>query len=167
RRTYARLNGKDAVILEIVKQPGSNTVAVADAVKKALSKMAPAMGNEFKASLLIDQSELIRENAKEVWIALIFGGAMAILIILMFLLDARGTFISSLALPTSVIGTFFVMYLLGYTLNQMTLLALSLAIGLLIDDAVVVREAITQRLDRGEDPATAASMGTKEVGLAV
>jgi len=85
----------------------------------------------------------------------------------LFLLDPRGTFISSLALPTSVIGTFFVMYLLGYTLNQMTLLALSLAIGLLIDDAVVVREAITHRLDRGEDPATAASMGTKEVGLAV
>ena len=72
-----------------------------------------------------------------------------------------------MALPTSVIGTFFVMYLLGYTLNQMTLLALSLAIGLLIDDAVVVREAITHRLDKGEEPAVGASRGTKEVGLAV
>jgi len=92
---------------------------------------------------------------------------MAVLIILLFLLDPRGTFISSLALPTSVVGTFFVMFVLGYTLNQMTLLALSLAIGLLIDDAVVVREAITHRLDKGEDPATAASKGTREVGLAV
>jgi hydrophobe/amphiphile efflux-1 (HAE1) family protein len=167
RRVFARLNGKDSIILEVVKQPGSNTVAVADAVKVMLGKMTPALGHEFKASLLIDQSELIRENAKEVWVALIFGGAMAVLIILMFLLDPRGTFISSLALPTSVVGTFFVMYVLGYTLNQMTLLALSLAIGLLIDDAVVVREAITHRLDKGEDPASAASNGTKDVALAV
>src|SRR5262249_54769996 len=93
RRTFARLNGQDAIILEVVKQPGSNTVAVSDAVKATLAKMTPALGNEMKASLLIDQSLLIRENAKEVWIALIFGGAMAVLIILMFLLDPRGTFI--------------------------------------------------------------------------
>ena len=166
-RTIARLNGKDAIILEAVKQPGSNTVQVADNVKKALAVMAPAMGNNFSTKLLIDQSELIRANAHEVYVALFFGGAMAVLIILMFLLDPRGTFISSLALPTSVVGTFFVMYVLGYTLNQMTLLALSLAIGLLIDDAVVVREAITHRLDKGEDPVTAASMGTRDVALAV
>jgi len=165
RRTLARLNGTDAVILEIVKQPGSNTVAVSDAVKKTLAEMAVPL--ELKTTLLIDQSLFIRENAKEVWIALIYGGAMAILIILMFLLDARGTFISALALPTSVVGTFFVMYVLGYTLNQMTLLALSLAIGLLIDDAVVVREAITHRLDQGEAPRDAASKGTKDVALAV
>ena len=167
RRTTARLDGKDAIILEIVKQPGSNTVQVADGVKKALRKIEPELGNGFSTKLLLDQSEIIRANAHEVYVALFFGGAMAVLIILMFLLDPRGTFISSLALPTSVVGTFFVMYLLGYTLNQMTLLALSLAIGLLIDDAVVVREAITHRLDQGEEPAEAASKGTKDVGLAV
>src|SRR5438105_557250 len=167
RRTIARLNGQDSVIIEVVKQPGSNTVKVADAVKKALGPVSQTIGNGFKTTLLIDQSDIIRANAEEVYVALFFGGAMAVLIILLFLLDPRGTFISSLALPTSVIGTFFVMYVLGYTLNQMTLLALSLAIGLLIDDAVVVREAITHRLDKGEDPATAASKGTKEVGLAV
>src|SRR5205085_6412874 len=167
RRTIARLDGQDAVIIEVVKQPGSNTVQVADAVKKALGPVSQGIGNGFETTLLIDQSDLIRANAQEVYVALFFGGAMAVLIILLFLLDPRGTFISSLALPTSVIGTFFVMYVLGYTLNQMTLLALSLAIGLLIDDAVVVREAITHRLDKGEDPATAASKGTKEVGLAV
>ncbi|MFL5292444.1 MAG: efflux RND transporter permease subunit [Myxococcales bacterium] len=167
RRTVARLNGQDAVIVEVVKQPGANTVKVADAVKKALGPVSQTIGDGFKTTLLIDQSDLIRANAEEVYVALFFGGAMAVLIILLFLLDPRGTFISSLALPTSVIGTFFVMYVLGYTLNQMTLLALSLAIGLLIDDAVVVREAITHRLDKGEDPATAASKGTKEVGLAV
>src|SRR5947209_14184950 len=167
RRTIARLDGQDAVIIEMVKQPGSNTVQVADSVKKALGPISDSIGNGLQTTLLIDQRDIIRANAEEVYIALFFGGAMAVLIILLFLLDPRGTFISSLALPTSVIGTFFVMFLLGYTLNQMTLLALSLAIGLLIDDAVVVREAITHRLDRGEDPATAASMGTREVGLAV
>jgi hydrophobe/amphiphile efflux-1 (HAE1) family protein len=167
RRTIARLNGKEAVIVEVVKQPGSNTVDVAKSVKKRMLDVAPAIGHGFGASLLIDSSTLIEENAREVWTALVFGGLMAVLIILMFLLDVRGTFISSLALPTSVIGTFFVMYALGYTLNQMTLLSLSLAIGLLIDDAVVVREAITHRLEQGESPADAASNGTKDVFLAV
>ncbi len=167
RRTIARLNGKEAVIVEIVKQPGSNTVEVAKEVKRKMTALIPQMGHGFGASVLIDSSTLIEENAKEVWVALIFGGFMAVLIILLFLLDVRGTFISSLALPTSVIGTFFVMYALNYTLNQMTLLALSLAIGLLIDDAVVVREAITHRLEQGQSPAEAASKGTKDVFLAV
>lgn len=167
RRTIARLNGSEAVIVEVIKQAGSNTVEVAKAVKQTMTQVAPAMGNHFNASLLIDSSTYIEENAKEVWVALVFGGLMAVLIILIFLLDLRGTLISSLALPTSVIGTFFVMYALGYTLNQMTMLALSLAIGLLIDDAVVVREAITHRLEQGESPKAAASNGTRDVFLAV
>lgn len=167
RRTIARLNGKDAILIDIVKQPGKNTLAVSEAVRQRIAEIGPTLGNDFHASALIDQSLLIKENAKEVWIALVFGGLMAVLIILVFLLDLRGTIISSLALPTSVVGTFFVMYLLNYSLNQMTLLALSLAIGLLIDDAVVVREAITHRLDLGESPRRAASMGTKDVALAV
>ncbi len=167
RRSLARLNGKEAVIVEVIKRPGRNTVDVAAGVKKAMAAAEPQMGHNFKASLIIDQSIYIEANTHEVWVALIFGGLMAILIILMFLLDLRGTIISSLALPTSVIGTFFAMYMLDYSLNQMTLLALSLAIGLLIDDAVVVREAITHRLEQGEDPQSAASNGTKDVGLAV
>ncbi len=167
RRTAARLNRADAVIIEIVKQPGSNTVVVSDTVKASLAKLEPTLGNGFKTSLILDQAVLINENAHEVWIALVFGGLMAILIILIFLLDVRGTIISALALPTSTIGTFFVMYALDYTLNQMTLLGLALAIGLLIDDAVVVREAITHRLEQGEEPAEAASKGTSDVGLAV
>jgi hydrophobe/amphiphile efflux-1 (HAE1) family protein len=167
RRTIARLNGKDAVIVEIIKQPGSNTVEVAKQVRAKMAELTPVLGNGFGATVLIDLSLDVEENAKEVWVALLFGGFMAVLIILMFLLDLRGTFISSLALPTSVVGTFFVMYALDYSLNQMTLLALSLAIGLLIDDAVVVREAITHRLEQGETPEAAASNGTKDVFLAV
>ncbi len=167
RRTVAHLNGKDAVVMEVIKQPGSNSVEVAKKVKERMAELGPSLGSGFGASVLLDSSILIEENAHEVWVALLFGGFMAILIILVFLLDVRGTIISSLALPTSVTGTFFVMYLLGYTLNQMTLLALSLAIGLLIDDAVVVREAITHRLEMGESPASAASKGTRDVFLAV
>src|SRR5262249_22037306 len=95
------------------------------------------------------------------------GGAMAILIILVFMLDLRSTIISAFALPTSVVATFFLMYVLGFTLNMMTLLGLSLAIGLLIDDAVVVRENIFKHLERGEPPREAALRGTEEISLSV
>ncbi len=167
KRTIARLNGKEAVIVEVIKQPGVNTVEVAKAVKRKMLEMPAIVGSGFASSVLIDTSIFIEANADEVWIALGFGGFMAILIILVFLLDLRGTMISALALPTSVVGTFFVMYALDYTLNQMTLLALSLAIVWLIDDAVVVRESITHRLEQGESPAIAASHGTRDVFLAV
>ena len=164
-RTLVRTNGAEAVAVEVVKQAGANSVAVANAAKAQLPGLEKQFG--FKAAVLIDQSGMIQANAHEVWIAIYFGGAMAILIILLFLLDLRGTFISALALPTSVVGTLFAMYALGYSLNQLTLLGLSLAIGLLIDDAVVVRESITRRLEAGDDPASAASKGTQEIALAV
>jgi hydrophobe/amphiphile efflux-1 (HAE1) family protein len=163
--TLVRTNGVESVAVEVVKQAGANSAAVARAVKEKL----PALEQEqrFQAQVLIDQSVDIETNAREVWIAIYFGGAMAVLIILLFLLDLRGTFISALALPTSVVGTLFVMYAMGFSLNQLTLLGVSLAIGLLIDDAVVVRESITRRLERGEAPALAASRGTQEIALAV
>jgi HAE1 family hydrophobic/amphiphilic exporter-1 len=164
-RTLVRTNGVEAVAVEVVKQAGANSVAVASAAKAQLPALEKQLG--FKSAVLVDQSLMIEANAHEVWVAIFFGGAMAILIILVFLLDLRGTFISALALPTSVIGTLFAMYALGYSLNQLTLLGVSLAIGLLIDDAVVVRESITRRLEAGDDPASAASRGTQEIALAV
>ncbi|MCL2013045.1 MAG: efflux RND transporter permease subunit [Cystobacterineae bacterium] len=167
RRTSARLDGKETILIDVVKQAGTNTVAITESVKDRMKMMSELIGHGFEEVLVFDQSRNIHENTKEVWIALYFGGGMAILIILIFLLDIRGTIISALALPTSVIGTFFFMYVLGYSINQMTLLSLALAIGLLIDDAVVVREAITHRLDKGEPPIAAASHGTHDVMLAV
>jgi HAE1 family hydrophobic/amphiphilic exporter-1 len=166
-KTLVRTNGRGAVAIELVKQPGSDTMRVAAQAKALLAKLESELGHGLKATPLIDQSLLIEANADEVWIAIFFGGAMAILIILFFLLDLRGTLISALALPTSVVGTFFAMWALGYSLNQLTLLGLSLAIGLLIDDAVVVRESITQRLEAGEEPSSAALKGTQEIALAV
>ncbi|HYG66008.1 MAG TPA: efflux RND transporter permease subunit, partial [Anaeromyxobacteraceae bacterium] len=165
RTTLVRTNGVESVAVEVVKQAGANSAALANAVKALLPDLEKQYG--FEAQVLVDQAVLIEANAHEVWIAIFFGGAMAILIILLFLLDLRGTLISAMALPTSVVGSLFMMDLLGFSLNQMTLLGLSLAIGLLIDDAVVVRESITRRLEAGESPAQAASRGTQEIALAV
>ncbi|MDB4970806.1 MAG: Cobalt-zinc-cadmium resistance protein CzcA [Myxococcales bacterium] len=168
-RTRVRANGESAVSFSVLKQSGRNSVAVSDAVKAKLEvmKTAKILPEGVSASLILDQARFIKENAKEVEVAIVFGGAMAILIILIFMLDLRSTIISAVALPTSVIGTFFVMYVLGYTLNMMTLLGLSLAIGLLIDDAVVVRENIFKHMERGKSPAQAALDGTKEIALSV
>jgi HAE1 family hydrophobic/amphiphilic exporter-1 len=166
-RTRVRANGEQAVLFEVQKQSGTNTVAVADKVMAKLAMIEKTFPAGIKSSLIIDQSRFIRENAHEVEMSIVFGGAMAILIILLFMLDLRSTLISAVALPTSVISTFFVMYVLGFSLNMMTLLGLSLAIGLLIDDAVVVRENISKHLERGVEPRKAALEGTKEIALSV
>lgn len=160
-----RSNGEPAVVFEILKASGSNTVEISEGVRERLATLPLPPG--VSTTLVMDQAEFVLENAHEVQIALFFGGAMAILIILVFLMDLRSTFISALALPTSVLGAFFFMYLMGFTLNMMTLLGLSLAIGLLIDDSIVVRENIMKHLERGADPVTAASQGTREITLAV
>jgi hydrophobe/amphiphile efflux-1 (HAE1) family protein len=166
-RTRIRANGRDAVAFEIIKQSGTNTVQVVEAAQKKLAEVLPLMPPGFRTDNFFNQATFIEENAHEVEIAIVFGGVMAVLVILIFMLDLRSTFISALALPTSVIGTFWIMSLLGFTLNMMTLLALSLAIGLLIDDAVVVRENIFRHLEAGEPPDVAASKGTSEIALAV
>jgi hydrophobic/amphiphilic exporter-1 (mainly G- bacteria), HAE1 family len=166
-RVRTRLDGKDAVALEIQKQGGTNTVKIADAVYKAVRELERTLPPDVKMVKAIDQSVYIRQNIGSVTEAIVFGGAMAILVIFLFMLDWRSTFISSLALPTSVVTTFLAMWWLGFTFNMMSLMALSLAIGLLIDDAVVVRENIYRHMERGEDPITAARRGTAEIGLAV
>ncbi len=166
-RTRIRVNGEPAVSFDVVKQSGTNTIAVNDAVKEKLAQVEKTFPPGYRADIIIEQARFIEENTHEVEIAIVFGGAMAILVILVFMLDLRSMLISSVALPTSVISTFFVMYLLNFSLNMMTLLALSLSIGLLIDDAVVVREHIAKHLERGADPRTAALKGTKEIALAV
>lgn len=167
QRRIVRVNGQDAVTFDVFKQSGTNTVAISDAVVERIAEIAPNFPEGINASPLIEQSKFIKENAEEVEIAIVYGGAMAILIILLFMLDLRSTLISAVALPISVVGTFAIMYALGYTLNMMTLLGLSLAIGLLIDDAVVVRENIFKHLERGKTPWQAAIDGTSEISLSV
>ncbi|NUN13560.1 MAG: efflux RND transporter permease subunit [Myxococcales bacterium] len=166
-RTRIRANGEEAVAFEIQKQSGSNTVEVARAVNTQLQSIAPTLPKGYSTKLIIDTSEFILENTEQVEGHILYGGAMAILIILLFMLDFRSTIISALALPTSVIATFIVLDALDYTLNMMTLMGLSLSIGLLIDDAVVVRESIFRRLEMGESPKEAAAKGTSEIAFAV
>lgn len=166
-RTRSRVNGQEAVTLDVRKQSGQNTVAVASGTKAKMAELEKSFPDGVAASLIIDQARFIEGNIEQVEEDIVFGGLMAVLVILLFMLDLRSTLISAVALPTSVIGTFFVMYVLGYTLNMMTLLAMSLSIGLLIDDAVVVRENIFKHLERGKPPMQAALDGTKEVALSV
>src|SRR5579871_2932899 len=166
-RVITKLNGEPAVTFEVQKQGGSNTVAIADGVYRVLDGLKKDLPPDVKIVKAIDNSTFIRSNIHEVTEALLFGGLMAILVIFIFMLDWRSTLISSLALPTSVVTTFFIMWWLGFTFNMMSLLGLSLAIGLLIDDAVVVRENIYRHMERGADPITAARVGTSEIALAV
>jgi hydrophobic/amphiphilic exporter-1 (mainly G- bacteria), HAE1 family len=166
-RTKIRVNGEPAVTFSVIKQSGTNTVGVSDDAKAKLATLEKNFPPGIKSALIVEEAKYIRENAHEVEIAIFFGGGMAILVILIFMLDIRSTLISAVALPTSVVSTFFVMWLFKFTFNMMTLLALSLAIGLLIDDAVVVRENISKHLERGVDPRKAAEEGTKEISLSV
>jgi len=166
-RTRVVVNGQEGVTLELRKQSGSNTVEVSQGVKRKMAELVKGFPQGLQSELIIDQAAIIEPQVQQVEHDIVFGGGMAILVILIFMLDLRSTLISAVALPTSVVGTFFVMYWLGYTLNMMTLLGLSLAIGLLIDDAVVVRENIFKHLERGKSPREAALDGTKEVALSV
>ena len=161
-----RLDGADAVSFSVKKQSGANTAAIAERVHAALARVGPSFPR-LQIRTVHDDSEYIRENVAQVREAIVFGAAMAVLVIFVFMRDWRSTLITALALPTSVISTFFFMWIAGFTINMMTLMALSLVIGILIDDAVVVRENIYRHMEHGEDPMTAAHRGTAEIGLAV
>src|SRR5687768_8660963 len=166
RTSTTRLDGADAVSFSIKKQSGGNTAAIAERVQATLER-ARTTFPALQIRAVHDDSEFIRENVAQVREAIIFGALMAVLVIFVFMRDWRSTLITALALPTSVISTFFFMWMAGFTINMMTLMALSLVIGILIDDAVVVRENIFRHMEQGEDPVTAAHRGTAEIGLAV
>lgn len=164
-RTTARVNGVPSITFSIQKRGGANTVEVVDKVAATLAKIQiPA---DIKIEKIVDSSRFIRTNIDHLWEHLILGGLMAILVIFLFMLDWRSTLISGLALPVSIIATFFVMWQFGFTLNIMSMLGLTLSIGILIDDSVVVRENIFRHMEEGADAMTAAREGTKEIALAV
>jgi HAE1 family hydrophobic/amphiphilic exporter-1 len=166
RLSTTRLDGADAVSFSVRKQSGANTVDVQNKIDAALARLAPQFP-QLQIKIVHTDAAGIKENVDEVRWTIIFGGIMAVLVIFVFMRDWRSTLITALALPTSVIATFFFMYVVGFTINMMTLMALSLVIGILIDDAVVVRESIYRHMEHGEDPVTAARNGTSEIGLAV
>ncbi|MCE1189117.1 MAG: efflux RND transporter permease subunit [Ignavibacteria bacterium] len=165
--SLTRLNGKNAVGLNILKQSGGNTVDVATAVNKELQKLRKELPSDISIVTAQDNSTFIKDSIRDVLFDIIYGGLLAIIVIYLFLANMRATIISALALPSSIIASFIMMYALNFTLNVMSLLALSLAVGLLIDDAIVVIENIYRHMQMGETPFEAAKSATEEIGLAV
>ncbi len=170
RTGYGYFNGKKAILLSIYKQSGSNTIGVAEAIKKKALKINESLkleNNKIELEVVRDGAKQIKANVDDVYETIIFGVILTIIVVYFFLGSGRSTIITGLALPNSLLGSFILLAAAGFTVNIMTLLALSLAVGLLIDDAIVVRENIFRHIEMGEDPVNAAIKGTNEVTLAV
>lgn len=167
KRSHASLNGAAAVSLTIQKQSDANTVEVAHLVQQEIDVLRGELDADITLTVPVDNSVYIEKSINDVKFDLVFGAFLAVLIIMLFLRDWRATFISALALPTSVIATMAFIYMMGFTFNTMTMLALTLSIGILIDDAIVVIENIHRHLELGKTPVKAARVGTAEIGLAV
>jgi len=167
RRTAAEINDTTMVALEILKVSGANTVQVADSVRAAVAVIERMIPEDVKLRIIRDDSRRIRESLHDVQLSIVLGAILTIAIIYLFLNSWRSTVITGLTLPVSIISSFFIMWVFGFTINTMTLMALSLAIGLLIDDAIVVRENIVRHVEMGKDHHRAAKEGTDEIGLAV
>jgi len=168
--TRAFYNSTPSLILDVYRQSGSNTVEVATqvlAVLDEINKNFEAQKIDAKTSLVRDGARPIRANVQDVEESILFGIFLCVVVVFFFLGSFKSTVITGMALPNSLLGAFVIMYILGFTINIMTLLALSLAVGLLVDDAIVVRENIFRHLEMGKDPETAAEEGTKEVTMAV
>ena len=166
-RSVASLDGQQAVALVVRKQSGANTVAVAERVKETIPELQALLPKGARIEVVADNARFIRNSIDSVQEDMIVGAILAVLVVLVFLRDWRSTLVSAVALPTSIIGTFAAMRALNFTFNNVTMLALTLSIGLLIDDAIVVIENIVRRLERGEGPKDAAQAGTGQIALAV
>jgi hydrophobic/amphiphilic exporter-1 (mainly G- bacteria), HAE1 family len=167
-RTVARLDGEQAVVMEVRKQSGTNTVQVVDDVKARLKQLQKTVPPDFRIQVVRDQSTFIKGSFEAIQEHLILGALFAALVVLLFIRDLRATIISSIAIPTSIIATYALMWYLNLTLNNITMLALVLCVGIVIDDAIVVLENIYHFIEEeGLSPIEAAVRGTKDVGLAV
>lgn len=166
RTEINRINGREGASLVITKASDANTVAVVDEVQQALEQLKPALPPRFKAVALRDESLTVRDALHDVNTSLVLGACLAMVVILFFLHNVRGTLIVSLAIPSCIVATFLVMWIAGFSLNQMTLLALSLSVGILVDDSIIVLESITRHLRNGETPREAAFNGRAEIGFA-
>jgi len=167
KRVASWYNGKRAVILGVQRQPGANVVEVVDAVKAVVPALRMQIPQSIKLDIFFDRTQAIRESVHDVQLTLIGTVVLVILVIFVFLRNVSATVIPSLALPMSIIGTFAVMYLLGYSMNNLSLMALTLAVGFVVDDAIVVLENIVRHMELGEKPFDAAVKGAKEIGFTI
>ncbi|MGD0483683.1 MAG: efflux RND transporter permease subunit [Gemmatimonadales bacterium] len=166
-RSAAEFSGRRAIGLDIRRISGSNVVEVADGIKAAVAQLNAQLPKGVRLDVIRDTSVWIRQSLSDVQMTLVLGALLTVLIVFLFLNSWRSTVITGLTLPVSVISAFLAIYVFGFTINTMTLMALSLAIGMLIDDAIVVRENIVRHVEHGEDHYTAAGSGTSEIGFAV
>ncbi|MEP6946247.1 MAG: efflux RND transporter permease subunit [Acidobacteriota bacterium] len=167
-RSEARLNGQPAVTLIVSKQSGQNTVAVAHDIKERLKEIGTTLPKDFQMRVIGDNSVFIENSLHAIEEHLVVGSILAAIVVFFFLWSFRTTLIAALAIPTSIISTFGLMYAMGYTLNSITMLSLTLMVGIVIDDAIVVLENIYRFVEeKGMNPFQAAIEGTREIGLAV
>ena len=164
----ASLDGVTSVSVGVRKQSGANTIAVISNVKERMATIIPTLPPDFKVAVIRDQSEFIENSLHAIEEHLVLGGLFAAIVVFLFLWNFRSTIIAALAIPVSIIAAFAAIAALGYSLNQMTMLALTLMVGIVIDDAIVVLENIYRFVEeKGLDPFQAAIEGTREIGLAV
>jgi len=161
------LNGNQAILLGVFRQPGSNTVETVRRVRALLPEIERQAPPGVTVAVLNDRSEFIRDSIHEVNFTLALAIVLVVLVILLFLRNLSSTLITALVLPTSVLGTFAIMYLLGYSLNNLSLMAIILAVGFVVDDAIVVLENINRHMEMGKDRMRAALEGAQEIGFTV
>jgi HAE1 family hydrophobic/amphiphilic exporter-1 len=166
-RTMALYNGGQAVGIEVIKAKGYSTTQVADAVRERIASLQGTLPEGVKMEIVRDSGVRVRSAVRNVQTALFEGAVLTVLVVFLFLNSWRSTVITGLALPVSVLASFISVWVFGFTLNTMSLLGLTLAIGILIDDAIVVRENIVRHIEMGKDHYTASREGTSEIGLAV
>ncbi len=166
-RTVGLSNGKPAVIVIIFRQPGANIIDTVDRIQAILPQMQASVPPTMRIKVAIDATRTIRASVRDVQITLGISIALVILVVFLFLRDLRSTLIPSVAVPISLIGTFGAMYLLGYSLDNLSLMALTVATGFVVDDAIVVIENITRHLEEGKTPLEASLLGAREIGFTV
>jgi hydrophobic/amphiphilic exporter-1 (mainly G- bacteria), HAE1 family len=166
-KTASWYNGNRAIVLAIQRQPGTNTVEVVDSIRKLLPQLEDHIPAAVTVSTLYDRSVSIRASVDDVKFTLVLTIALVIMVIFLFLRNLSATIIPSLALPMSIIGTFSVMYLLGYSLDNLSLMALTLSVGFVVDDAIVMLENIVRHMEMGKPPLRAAMEGAGEIGFTI
>jgi multidrug efflux pump len=166
-RTAGYVNGKPAVMVIIFRQPGANIIKTVDAVREVLPRVTAAISKAIDVDIVVDQTTTIRASVRDVERTLIISILLVILVVFFFLRSPRTSLIPSVAVPLSLIGTFGVMYLVGYSLDNLSLMALTISTGFVVDDAIVVIENITRLREQGKSPLEAALIGAQEIGFTV
>jgi len=163
----AWVNEKPAIILNIQRQPGANVIDVVDKVKQLLPQLKASIPAGIEVSILSDRTDTIRSSVKDVQFELMLSVALVVLVIFLFLRNLSATIIPSVAVPLSVIGSFSIMYLAGFSLNNLSLMALTISTGFVVDDAIVMIENISRYIEEGEEPYAAAMKGAKQIGFTI